>query len=54
MAIEIKAIPTLRGDAAKRFLKLIEPIPETRRLKAHRIKVNTQDVKKALRKAGMI
>lgn len=54
MAIEIKAIPTLRGDAAKRFLKLIESPAETRKTKAHRIKINAQDVKKALHKAGMI
>lgn len=53
MALEIKAIPTLHGDAAVRFLRLAEASPEARKSRVRRIKVNTQDVRKALRKAGM-
>lgn len=53
MALEIKAIPTLHGEAAKRFIELAEASPEVRRNRTRRIKVNTQIVKDVLRKAGM-
>lgn len=53
MALEIKAIPTLHGEDAKRFLELAEASPEKRRERKRRIKINPQDVKAILRKAGM-
>lgn len=53
MALEIKAIPTLHGEAAERFLKLAEASPEERRNRI-KIKIDPEAVKKALRKAGML
>lgn len=52
MALEIKAIPTLHGDAAERFLKLIDVSSEERK-KRGGIKRDPQMVKKVLQKAGL-
>lgn len=53
MALEIKAIPTLHGEAAERFLKLAEASPEERKNRI-KIKIDPEAVKKVLRKSGMI
>lgn len=52
MALEIKAIPTLYGEAAERFIKLAEATPEERK-KRKKIKIDPTIVDKVLRKAGM-
>ena len=51
MALEIKAIPTLHGEAAERFIKLAEASPEERS-KRRKIKISVVD--KVLRKAGLV
>ncbi len=53
MALEIKAIPTLYGEAAERFLKLAEATPEERS-KRKKIKIDCDLVDKVLRKAKMV
>ena len=53
MALEIKAIPTLYGEAAERFLKLAEATPEERS-KRKKIKIDRDLVDKVLRKAKMV
>lgn len=52
MALEIKAIPTLHGEAAERFIKLAEASLEERS-KRKKIKIDTSVVDKVLHKAGM-
>lgn len=52
MALEIKAIPTLHGEAAERFLRLAEASPEERRNRI-KIKIDPELVDKVLKKAGM-
>lgn len=52
MALEIKAIPTLHGNAAKRFIELAEAPPEARRSRK-KIRVDTKVVDEVLKKAGM-
>lgn len=53
MALEIKAIPTLHGEAAERFMNLAEASPEERS-KRRKIKIDISVVDKVLRKAGLV
>ena len=53
MALEIKEIPTLHGEADERFMKLAEASPEERS-KRRKIKIDISVVDKVLRKAGLV
>ena len=52
MALEIKPIPTLYGEAAERSIKLAEASPEERS-KRKKIKIDSNLVDQVLRKAKM-